>query len=300
MEEWITDKRIGTQTGIMLILLLLVLDFITIAVLTSEPIGPLTFFLSLWIALSLPLIGLLAYQVYGISRSSYALDRNTLTIEWGPIRQIVPTESIQRIMLGTEVDGGVRRFRGWRWPGLMHGQGEVTEAGLTLFYASTSLQHQLIVVTPTLSYAISPADVPGFIESIKARYELGPTQAVGQTTQRPTFFDWALWRDRLAFAFGAIGLAMLTLLFALICFHFPNLPSRVTMHFNAVGGGDRSGPASDVFILPLIGVMALTVNTGLGLLVYQRERMASYVLWGGTLLVQLLLWVGAWNVLRLA
>ena len=64
----------------------------------------------------------------------------------------------------------------------MHGQGEVPEAGLTLFYASTALQNQLIVVTPTLSYAISPADPAGFIESIKARYELGPTQAVTQTT----------------------------------------------------------------------------------------------------------------------
>jgi len=300
MEEWLTDKRIGTQTGILLILLLVVLDFIAIAVMSSQPIGPLTFFLSLWIALSLPLIGLVAYQVYGISRSGYALDRNTLTIVWGPIRQVVPTEAIQRIMLGTEVEGGVRRFRGWRWPGLMHGQGEVAEAGLTLFYASNSLQNQLIVVTPTLSYAISPADVPGFIESIKARYELGPTQAVEQTTQRPAFFDWELWRDRLAYVFAAAGFAMLALLFALICFRFPDLPPRVTLHFNAAGLADRSGPASDVFILPLIGVMALTVNTGLGLLVYQRERMAAYVLWGGALLVQLLLWVGAWNVLRLA
>src|SRR5512143_844358 len=138
MEEWITDKRIGTQTGILLILLLIVLDFIAIGVIGSQPIGPVTFFMGLLALISLPLIGLIVYQLVGLAQSGYALDRNSLTIVWGPIRQVVPTEAIQRIMLGTEVPGGVKRFRGWRWPGLMQGQAEVNEAGFTLFYASSA------------------------------------------------------------------------------------------------------------------------------------------------------------------
>ncbi|MFN8597185.1 MAG: PH domain-containing protein [Anaerolineae bacterium] len=298
MEEWITDKRIGTQTGILLILLLIVLDFVAVGVIGSQPIGPVTFFMGLFMLISLPLIGVIIYQLAGLARSGYALDRNSLTIVWGPIRQMVPTEAIQRIMLGTEVQGGARRFRGWRWPGLMQGQAEVNEAGLTLFYASSALKNQLIVVTPTISYAISPTDAAGFIESIKARYELGPTQAIEQTTHHPPLFDWPLWRDRLAWGFSGLTLVALIGLFALICFRYPDLPARLPMHYSVAGLVDRVGVRSDVFILPVIGVMTLLVNVVIGVMVYQRERMASYVLWGGMLLVQFLLWVGAFNLLK--
>lgn len=298
MEEWITDKRIGTQTGILLILLLIVLDFIAIGVIGSQPIGPVTFFMGLLALISLPLIGLIVYQLVGLAQSGYALDRNSLTIVWGPIRQVVPTEAIQRIMLGTEVPGGVKRFRGWRWPGLMQGQAEINEAGFTLFYASSALKNQLIVVTPTISYAISPTDAAGFIESIKARYELGPTQAIEQTTYHPPVFDWPLWRDRLAWAFGGLTLTALIGLFALICFRYPDLPARLPMHYSVAGLVDRVGVRSDVFILPVIGAMTLLVNVLIGMVVYQRERMASYVLWGGMVLVQFLLWVGAFNLLK--
>ena len=298
MEEWLTDKRIGTQTGLLLVLVLIVIIFAAIGVASSQPIGPITFIMVLLIVIALPLIGLLAYELFGLARSAYALDRNMLTIDWGPIRQVVPTDAIQRILLGTEVTGSITRFRGWRWPGLMHGQAEVPDVGLTLFYAPASLKNQLIVVTPTLAYAIAPADPAGFIDSIKARYELGPTQAVTQTTQHPPLFDWPLWRDRLAQGFGALSVVMVLGLFAFVCFRFPDLPARLPLHYSVEGLADRVGPASDVFILPLIGLLALLVNVMFGAVAYTRERMASYVVWGGTLLVQLLLWVSAINLLR--
>src|SRR5512147_464906 len=110
MEEWLTDKRIGTQTGLLLVLLLIVVIFAAIGVIGSQPIGPITFFMVLTIVIALPLIGLIAYQLFGLARSGYALDRNMLTIDWGPIRQVLPTDAIQRIMLGTEVVGPVKRF----------------------------------------------------------------------------------------------------------------------------------------------------------------------------------------------
>lgn len=298
MEEWLTDKRVGAQTGLLLVLVLIVIIFAAIGVATSEPIGPITFLMVLAVVIALPLIGLIAYQLFGLARSGYALDRNMLTIDWGPIRQVLPTDAIQRIMLGTEVTGRIKHFRGWRWPGLMHGQGEVPEVGLTLFYASASLKNQLIIITPSLAYAIAPDDPAGFIESIKARYELGPTQAVAQTTQHPPMFDWPLWRDRLALSFGAVSAALVLGLFAFVCFRYPDLPARLPLHYTVDGLADRVGAASEVFILPLIGLLALLVNVMFGAVAYMRERMASYVVWGGTLLVQLLLWVSAINLLK--
>lgn len=298
MEEWLTDKRIGTQTGLLLVLLAIVIIFAAIGLAGSQPIGPLTFFMVLTIVIALPVIGLIAYQLFGLARSSYTLDRNMLTIDWGPTRQVVPTDAIQRILLGTEIIGSPEHFRGWRWPGLMRGQADVPDVGLTLFYAPAPLKNQLIVITPTLSYAIAPADPAGFIDSIKARYELGPTQAVAQTAQRPPLFDWPLWRDRWAQGFGALAAVLVLGLFAFVCFRFPDLPARLPLHYSVDGLADRVGAASEVFILPLIGLLALLVNVMFGAVAYSRERMASYVVWGGTLLVQLLLWVSAVNLLR--
>ncbi len=296
--EWLTDKRTGTQTGLLFIIGLVVLDILCLIVMITRPIGPLTFILSLIMLASIPLLALIGYQLYGLARSGYDVDRNAVTIQWGPVKQIVPVESIQRIMLGTEVEGGVRGFHGWRWPGLMQGQGEVPEADLTVFYASAALPQQLILVTPTISYAISPVDAAGFIESIKARYELGPTQAVAQTTEQPAFFDWPLWSDRVAHYLVITGTTMCLLLFGLVSLRLPQLPAVIPLHYNALGLPDRTGPATQAFILPLIGLLALGANTVLGGLFYRREQVASYLLWGGTLVVQVLLWIGTTNLLR--
>lgn len=297
--EWLTDKRTGSQTGLLFIFGLVVLDIIGLIVMTTQPIGPLTFFLSLIVLGSLPLIGLISYQLYGLAQAGYDVDRNCVTIQWGAIRQIVPLESVQRIMLGEEVEGPLRKFWGWRWPGLMHGQCEVPEAGLTLFYSSASWPQQIILVTPALSYAISPVDIAGFIESIKARYELGPTQAVAQTTQHPAFYDWPLWRDRVAWGLVGAGVLLCLLLYGLICFRYPDLPAALSLHYDALGRPDRTGPLSQAFLLPLIGLAALGANVALGAWLYRREQMAAYLLWGGAVMVQVLLWIGAVNILKL-
>jgi hypothetical protein len=298
--EWLTDKRTGSQTGLLFIIGLVVLDLIAFVVMTTQPIGPLTFFLFVIILGSVPLIAAIAYQLYGLAQSGYDVDRNSLTLQWGAIRQIVPLESVQRIMLGVEVEGPLRGFRGWRWPGLMQGHCEVPEAGLTLFYTTASWPQPLIIVTPTLSYAISPVDTAGFIESVKARYELGPTQAVAQTTQRPAFYDWPLWRDRVAWGLIGAGAFLWLLLIGLVCFRYPDLPATLPLHYDVFGRPDRSGPNSQAFLLPLIGVAALTANIALGGWLYWREQMAAYLLWGGAAIVQLLLWASAVNILSLS
>ena len=297
--EWTTDKRTGAQTGLLFIVGLVVLDILCVIVMTTEPIGPLTFFMGVLILASIPLIAVLAYQLYGLSRSGYDVDRNAVTIQWGAIRQIIPLESIQRIMLATELEYGVSGFRGWRWPGIMQGHGELPEAGLTLFYASSALQNQIILITPSVSYAISPDDLTGFIESIKARYELGPTQAVAQNTLHPAFYDWPLWHDRVAHGLIIAGAALCLLLFGLVTFRYPDLPTVIPLHYNLAGIVDRRGPMSQAFILPLIGLLALGANTLLGGLFYRREQMASYLLWGGAIIVQLLLWIGTINLLKI-
>ena len=82
--EWLTDKRTGTQTGLLFIIGLVVLDIFCLIGITTQPIGPLTFILALIMLGSIPVLALIGYQLYGLARSGYDIDRNAVTIQWGP------------------------------------------------------------------------------------------------------------------------------------------------------------------------------------------------------------------------
>ena len=94
----------------------------------------------------------------------------------------------------------------------------------------------------------------------------------------------------------AASLALAGLL-AMVCFRFPALPPLVPLHFGATGSPDRLGPRGDIFLLPLIGLSTLLLNGALGSFLYTRDRVASYLLWGGAILVQLLVWTATVGVL---
>jgi hypothetical protein len=183
------------------------------------------------------------------------------------------------------------------WPGHCVGYGEVPGAGPTLFYSTLSPRRQIYLVTPGLTYGISPADREGFLESLHRRMQMGPTQLVEQSSTRPGFLNWAIWQDRLGLVMLGVSFLALLALTGVLCFRFPALPRMVPLHFDAAGAVDRLGLRGQIFIIPLIGLLALVLNGALGAFTYRRERMASYVLWGGAVLVQVLVWTAVVGVL---
>jgi len=48
-----------------------------------------------------------------------------------------------------------------------------------------------------------------------------------------------------------------------------------------------------------VGLLVLLVNTLVGWALVRRERLASYLVWGGALLVQVLIWVPTMRILPL-
>jgi hypothetical protein len=295
--EWQVQRRLGNQVGIGIIVWLAILDVLVVWIAAQLPASIITFLLVVLALGTLPVIALIVYWLMGLNRSVYWLDRNSLTIRWGAVRQIIPMASIQRVLHGSEVAGHIRRFRGGRWPGYWAGQAEVQDLGPTLFYAAGGLDQQLIVVTPGVAYAITPADMAGFVEAFEQRKKMGPTQEVAQVSARPEIFDWSLWSDRLALGLlGAAGLACL-LLIGYTFLRFPDLAPRVALHFDATGAPDRFGNRSQVFLLPVIGLMSLGANLVVGLPVYLRDRVGAYLLWGGALAVQILAWIAAVGIL---
>jgi hypothetical protein len=178
------------------------------------------------------------------------------------------------------------------------GYGRVPGIGASLFYATAPPKRQVFVVTPGLAYGISPADRDGFLRALQRRMEMGPTQAVELASKRPGFISWPIWRDALGLALLGAGLLAFLALIGWLAFRFPTLPHLVPLHFNEAGKPDRFGASVNIFTIPFIGLLVYLFNGAIGWLIRGRERVASYLLWGGAVLVQVLAWAAVIGVLR--
>jgi len=296
MTEWKTKTALGLSGGVGLMVAIVLVDVGLVWLATIRPLAIGTFIIGLAVLVSLGLLGLMIYWLYGLARSGYSLDRNALLIHWGPTEQTIPTGQIERVLTGDAIEGHIQ-FYGGIWPGHCVGYGEVPGAGPTLFYATVPPRQQIYIVTPGLTYGISPADRDEFLKSLRRRLEMGPTQVVEQSSRRPVFLDWAIWQDRLGLILLLVAFLAVVALTGLLCFQFPALPRMVPLHFDVTGSPDRLSPRGRIFIIPLIGLLTLLLNGALGGLAYRRERMASYLLWGGAILVQVLVWTAAIGVL---
>ena len=292
MTEWKTQIGRGLSIGFGLMISIVLVDIGLIWLATLRPLTIGTFVIGLAVLFSLGLLALLGYWLYGLSSSGYLLDRNSLVIHWGTMEQTIPTRQIERVLTGDEIEGHIA-FYGGMWPGHCVGYGEVPGAGPTLFNATVPPRHQIYIVTPSLTYGISPANPKGFLESLHKRMQMGPTQIVEQSSKRPGILDWIIWQDRLGLALLAVGFLTILALTGFLCFRFPALARFVPLHFNAEGNPDRLGPRGQIFMIPLIGLLALVLNGTLGSVAYRRERLVSYLLWGGAILIQVLVWAAA-------
>ncbi len=297
MEEWRTDIARGLSLGIALIVGIFLLDIGLVWLLVNRwAIHLGTFASMLALVSSEGLIGLIAYWLFGLVDSGYFLDRNQVIIHWGPNEQIIPTGSIERVLSGDELPGPAR-IAGGIWPGHYFGHGEIAGLGPALFYATVPPREQIFLVTPGLTYGISPAERAEFLEALRRRLEMGPTQVVEQSSRRPAFLSWAIWRNRAGLALLGAGLLAVLALTATLCVAYPSLPPQVALHFSATGAPQRTDPRGDVFILPLIGFLAFAVNGSLGWWASRRDRVAGMLLWSGALVVQALTWAAAIGVL---
>jgi hypothetical protein len=300
MTKWETDVRRGMGVGIGLAILVAVVDVVLIVLMAVWPLSFGTFVAGLAVLFSLGLLGLMAYWLYGLFLSRYLLDRNEMVIQWGAVQQVIPMGQVQLVFTGEEVEGSIR-FIGGQWPGHCVGFGEVPIPGEeptpALFYATVPPRQQIYVATPGLVYGISPAQRGDFLESLLKRMEMGPTQVVEQSSSRPGFLSWSIWRDRLALGLLGVGILAVVALIGLLASMYPTLPLLIPLHFDATGIPDRFGPRVQVFITPLIGLLTLLFNGVLGGFAYRRERMISYLLWGGAVLVQVLVWTAVIGIL---
>ena len=99
-------------------------------------------------------------------------------------------------------------------------------------------------------------------------------------------------------------------IFALSClanislwtFLFKNQKSSelpVILHYNLFFGVDYLGGYSEIYLIPIVGVIVIIINTALGYLLYERERLASYFLAFNILIIQLFLLFAGYLIIEI-
>jgi len=293
--KWTPDARRGIWFGWGIIAVLVLIDAGLVWRVVGGPVNGFTFICALLVLLSLVSIVLVGYRMLDLSRLRYEFDRNQLAIYTAGSKQIIPTCQIERVIVGSELEGRVR-MRSLFWPGLYLGQGHVEGVGLTLFYAVAPPKEQAIVVTPSLAYGLSVQDLDSFLEVLTTCQELGPSVEVQQSSEQASWVEWDIWRDRLAQGVLLGGVFGTVMLFGLLLFRYPQLPNLLPLHYDTMGSVDRISPRGDLFTLPVIALLILVANSILGALFYRRERIVSYITWSGSVLVQGIFFLALWRI----
>lgn len=277
---------------------LILLDIAMVRALLARPVDGLSFVLALLVLASVVAIFYLGYRSVGVFTLEYWMDRDGVTLIWGPTRQVVPMGQIQRILEPARVQP-LDDPAFWHWP-CPHRRRMRTEAfGTVNAYGTRPLAEQILLVTPGEAFALSPDDPEGFLEALQERFALGVNRVRETELQRPPLWTWPLWRDRVALFLIGAGLLGMLVMFGALSFRYPSLSTDLPLHFDVSGLPDRIAPKSELFTLPLIGLAVWLLNTAAGVWLYRRvQRTTAYLLWFGALAVQGIAGLALFNLMR--
>ncbi len=284
--------------GLLAILGLVAVDALFLRIALGRPLDGVSYVLVVLALASLPVAGYLVYRTAGAFTLEYWVDRDRVTVVWGPTRQIVPMGQIQRVQRGA-TPAAEDRPQPWHWPCPDCRPLQCQQLGVVRMYATRPLPEQVLLVTPDGSYGLSPANPQAFIDALQERYQLGIARWVPEEVQRPPLWTWELWRDWRALALIGAGLLGVLSMAGALCFRFPVLSSDLPMHFDVTGMPDRIAPKSGLLMLPVIGFLTWIVNLALGVWVYRRgQRQGAYLLWAGAVVVQIIIGLALFNLMR--
>lgn len=279
----------------------------------------LRFVLAAVLLLSVPLLLHVAYRTWIAFSLEYWLDRNSLTVRCADMRQTIPLGNFKRILLSNEgpADPLTPRQMWAAWPSPYVGIKRIglgSEAQEVAVFASQPLTRCLLLdattaapgsTVPTANagaeaaaetlanrasnlWALSPEDAASFVDALQQRVRQGPVAQVAERYERR--FDPAgfLNVDKLGALLIGLGLLSGAALLGVFMVRFPGLPDVLTTRFTGEGVPELVREKESLFILPILGLLAWLVNSVSGMLMAGRRQIsAAYLLWGGTLVVQL-------------
>ncbi|MFN8634447.1 MAG: PH domain-containing protein [Chloroflexota bacterium] len=243
---------------------------------------------------------LLLVLTVGYFRLTYRFEPGGLKITWLGRQDVIAYDKVDGIFSGQRL-GQTMRVRGLNWPGFHVGVGRTRAMGFVRYFVTTGDLGQIaLIVTPDVTFALSPADPAGFRRELIARVEasdeglavtaVGEAEEVGPTPSP--------LRDITLFATILASIAVLVVTALYISARWASIPDVLAMQFARDGTVLSYGQREDIFRLPGIGAAILVANLGIGLAIYARERTAARMLWSISVIVQVLVLVATARILH--
>jgi hypothetical protein len=265
---------------------IVLIDLLLLIWMDRRPIDWLKFGLILVAVGTLPLLGYVLFRTWAAFSLDYWIDRNAVTVQWATFRQVIPLQSVLRV-----IHGGlpaVAPMPWTQWPAPYIGTTRALGLPNIQMLATRPLEECLLLDTGESVFALSPRHADEFLDALQARYRLGPVAATALERTRSTAWQRLFGQDQLGPFLLAGGLVGTLLLFGLLMVRFPNLPDAMAFHYNSQGLPDVVREKTALFLLPAIGLLTWLINGVWGLwMAFRRQRTGAYMLWGGTLVVQI-------------
>jgi len=228
---------------------------------------------------------LFAYWTFALATLSYALDRNGLVITWGTTRQIIPLQSIERLVPAEAV--GIPRVQGVSWWGHHVGNATIERIGRVLFYSAHQSPDQVLyVMTTEANYAISVEDPAAFAKEVQIRQDLGPITDVTHHVQRAGMAAQPFWSDPQAQAIAAGAIAAAVLVWVYVAVRYDGLPATLTLRLPPTDDVIAVTSRESIFNLPRAATALLGVNLVIGAVLHAWDRVAGYLVLGAAAAVQ--------------
>lgn len=272
--------------GVIVAFWIVLIDLLFLIWMDRRPVDWLKFSLIFVVVGTLPFLGYVLFRTWAVFSLEYWIDRNAVTVQWASFEQVIPLQSIVRI-----IDGGLPSATPspwYRWPAPHLGETRALGLHNVQMLAASPLEQCLLLDTGETVFALSPQYAEEFLTALQARYRLGPVSTATVERMQSTLWQRIFGEDRLGPILLACGLVGTLLLFGMLMIRFPNLPEAMAFHYNSQGLPDVVREKTALFLLPAIGLLAWIVNGLWGIwMVFQKQRTGAYMLWGGALIVQI-------------
>lgn len=272
--------------GLIVAFWIILIDLMLLIWMDRRPVDWVKFGLILLAVGSLPVLGYILLRTWAAFSLEYWIDRNAVTVEWAALRQVIPLQSIQRIVRGGLPS--VTTPAWYQWPAPYMGPARALGLNNIQMLGTQPLEECLLLDTGETVFALSPRYEAEFLNALQARYRLGPVAATTLARVRSSRWERIFGQDRVGPGLLLAGALGALLLFGVLMVRFPNLPDALAFHYNSEGLPDVVREKTALFLLPVMGLMAWLINGVWGLwMAFRNQRTGAYMLWGGALIVQI-------------
>lgn len=285
-------KLIGFLIGsLFIVLLLFTIGWSVIQMSTGE----LSIWLVFWVVLpllSLPLLLLVAYRLYGLFTARYSVDRDGLKLRWGLAFDDIPIQQLTRVDRAAAFNLSEIPVFSTLWPGLIIGKRQIEGLGEVEYFATRGPAEMVVVQSGDRLLAISPKDVDDFLNAVRDALRMGALSTYEEISTRPNFALARLGSDRIALLLVILGGILPVALFGYLLLVVGDITDQVAFGFDTSGIVDTLAPPGRLLLLPMIGGASWFLDLFFGIWMYRTRtnRPLAYTLWGGAILVGVLMW----------